>query len=159
MVGFLGPNGAGKTTTLKMLSGLLHPTAGECRVLGAIPSRRERTFLRRITLVMGQRNQLVWDIPAADSFELNRVIYRIPSADFRRTPSASSTFTPTYTLTPSETETQAPTSHVHLRRPQPSPLLRLSRQPTLLHSRQPILRRLPTPSLLLLPRRPRKPRH
>ncbi len=85
MVGFLGPNGAGKTTTLKMLSGLLHPTAGECRVLGYIPSKRERAFLRQITLVMGQRNQLVWDIPAADSYELNRAIYRLPAADFRRT--------------------------------------------------------------------------
>jgi viologen exporter family transport system ATP-binding protein len=85
MVGFLGPNGAGKTTTLKMLSGLLHPTAGECRVLGYIPWRRERAFLRQITLVMGQRNQLVWDIPAADSFELNRAIYRLAGADYRRT--------------------------------------------------------------------------
>jgi ABC-2 type transport system ATP-binding protein len=85
IVGFLGPNGAGKTTTLKMLSGLLHPTAGEVTVLGYIPSRREREFLRQITLVMGQRNQLVWDIPAIDSFELNRAIYRIPTADFRRT--------------------------------------------------------------------------
>ncbi len=85
VVGFLGPNGAGKTTTLKMLSGLLHPTGGEGRVLGHIPWQRERAFLRQITLVMGQRNQLVWDIPAADSFELNRVIYRLPRADFRRT--------------------------------------------------------------------------
>jgi ABC-2 type transport system ATP-binding protein len=85
IVGFLGPNGAGKTTTLKMLSGLLHPTGGEGRVLGFIPWKRERAFLRQITLVMGQRNQLVWDIPAADSFELNRVIYRLPAADFRRT--------------------------------------------------------------------------
>jgi ABC-2 type transport system ATP-binding protein len=84
VVGFLGPNGAGKTTTLKMLSGLLHPTAGEVRVLGAVPWRREKAFLRRITLVMGQRNQLVWDIPAADSFELNRAIYRIPPAEYRR---------------------------------------------------------------------------
>jgi ABC-2 type transport system ATP-binding protein len=85
MVGFLGPNGAGKTTTLKMLSGLLHPTSGEAAVLGYVPSRREKAFLRQITLVMGQRNQLVWDIPAMDSYELNRAIYRIPAADFRRT--------------------------------------------------------------------------
>ena len=85
IVGFLGPNGAGKTTTLKMLSGLLHPTAGTLSVLGHVPWKREKNFLRQITLVMGQRNQLVWDIPAADSFEVNRAIYRIPSADYKRT--------------------------------------------------------------------------
>jgi len=85
VVGFLGPNGAGKTTTLKMLSGLLYPTAGEVTVLGFTPSKRVSAFLRQITLVMGQRNQLVWDIPALDSFELNRAIYRIPPADYRRT--------------------------------------------------------------------------
>jgi ABC-2 type transport system ATP-binding protein len=82
VVGFLGPNGAGKTTTLKMLSGLLFPTEGEARVLGHIPSRREKDYLRQMTLVMGNRNQLQWDLPALDSFELNRAIYRLPRADF-----------------------------------------------------------------------------
>jgi len=84
IVGFLGPNGAGKTTTLKMLAGLLHPTSGEVTVLGRIPWKREKAFLRQITLVMGQRNQLVWDIPAIHTFELNRVIYRIAPGDYRR---------------------------------------------------------------------------
>jgi ABC-2 type transport system ATP-binding protein len=82
VVGFLGPNGAGKTTTLKMLSGLLYPTSGDATVLGFVPSKREREFLRRITLVMGNRNQLQWDLPALDSFELNRAIYRIRRSDF-----------------------------------------------------------------------------
>src|SRR5688572_24221136 len=85
IVGFLGPNGAGKTTTLKMLSGLLYPTAGECRVLGFAPAKRDAAFLRTITLVMGQRNQLIWDLPAGDSFELYRAIYQIPPDDFRST--------------------------------------------------------------------------
>ena len=82
VVGFLGPNGAGKTTTLKMLSGLLYPTSGDLRVLGHVPSRREKDYLRQITLVMGNRNQLQWDLPALDSFELNRAIYRIRREDF-----------------------------------------------------------------------------
>ncbi|HKV29659.1 MAG TPA: ATP-binding cassette domain-containing protein [Candidatus Dormibacteraeota bacterium] len=82
IVGFLGPNGAGKTTTLKMLSGLLFPTSGEARVLGHIPWRRERDFLSGITLVMGNRSQLQWDLPALDSFELNRAIYRLRRDDF-----------------------------------------------------------------------------
>jgi ABC-2 type transport system ATP-binding protein len=82
VVGFLGPNGAGKTTTLKMLSGLLYPSGGELRVLGHVPSRREKDYLRQITLVMGNRNQLQWDLPAVDSFELNRAIYRLRRDDF-----------------------------------------------------------------------------
>jgi ABC-2 type transport system ATP-binding protein len=82
VVGFLGPNGAGKTTTLKMLSGLLHPTSGVARVLGHEPFRREKDYLKRMTLVMGNRNQLQWDLPALDSFELHRAVYQIPRADF-----------------------------------------------------------------------------
>ena len=85
VVGFLGPNGAGKTTTLKMLSGLLNPTAGEARVLGYVPWKRDRDFLRQISLVMGNRNQLAWDIPAMDSFLVNQAVYQIPEKQFRET--------------------------------------------------------------------------
>jgi ABC-2 type transport system ATP-binding protein len=85
IVGFLGPNGAGKTTTLKMLSGLLHPSSGQAQVLGFTPWERRADYLRAITLVMGQRNRLAWDIPAADSFLLNQAIYRISDADYKQT--------------------------------------------------------------------------
>jgi ABC-2 type transport system ATP-binding protein len=85
IVGFLGPNGAGKTTTLKMLSGLLPPTGGSARVLGFTPWERKNEYLRTMTLVMGQRNRLAWDIPAADSFLLNQAIYRIGDADYKHT--------------------------------------------------------------------------
>ena len=82
-VGFLGPNGAGKTTTLKMLSGLLHPTSGRVNVAGFTPQRRQRDFLTSITLVMGQKQQLIWDLPAADTFLVNQAIYAISDGDFR----------------------------------------------------------------------------
>ena len=85
IVGFLGPNGAGKTTTLKMLSGLLHPTGGTANVLGFTPWELKQEYLRSMTLVMGQRNRLSWDIPAADSFLLNQAIYRIPDDQYKQT--------------------------------------------------------------------------
>ena len=84
VVGFLGPNGAGKTTTLKMLSGLLHPTAGTATVLGFTPWQRDRSYLSRMALVMGNRNQLQWDIPVLDSYRLYQAIFRIGQADFDR---------------------------------------------------------------------------
>lgn len=85
LVGFLGPNGAGKTTTLKMLSGLLHPTSGDVHVLGFTPFKRERAYQKQFTMVMGQRTQLWWDLPAWDSFLLNKEIFEVPHAQFDQT--------------------------------------------------------------------------
>ncbi len=84
IVGYIGPNGAGKTTTMKILSGILYPTEGEVRVLGFTPLERKRDFLKKITLVMGQKNQLWWDIPAMDSFLLFKEIYEVPYKVFQR---------------------------------------------------------------------------
>src|SRR5688572_28603175 len=85
MVGFLGPNGAGKTTTLKMLSGLLYPTRGEVSVAGFVPQKRQSAFLKSITLVMGQKQQLNWDLPALDSFLINKAVYEIPENEYKET--------------------------------------------------------------------------
>jgi ABC-2 type transport system ATP-binding protein len=84
MVAFLGPNGAGKTTTLKLLSGLIYPTGGDARVLDYVPWKREHAYRRRFSLVMGQKNQLWWDLPAQESFRLHKEIYRIEPDQFRR---------------------------------------------------------------------------
>jgi ABC-2 type transport system ATP-binding protein len=84
-VGFLGPNGAGKTTTLKVLSGLLHPTGGEVNVDGHEPRRREDAFLKKIMLVLGQKQQLLWDLPPSETFELNRALYDVPRPQFDAT--------------------------------------------------------------------------
>jgi ABC-2 type transport system ATP-binding protein len=85
IVGFLGPNGAGKTTTLKMLSGLLHPSSGEASVLGHEPWKRRGDYLRRISMIMGQRSQLSWDIPAMDSFLVHGAVYGVSRGDFDAT--------------------------------------------------------------------------
>jgi ABC-2 type transport system ATP-binding protein len=83
IVGFLGPNGAGKTTTLKMLSGLLHPSGGIVLVDGHVPFRRHRAFLKAITLVMGNKQQMIWDLPALESFRINGAIYDIPDPELK----------------------------------------------------------------------------
>lgn len=85
LIGFIGPNGAGKTTTLKCLSGLLYPTTGQVRVLNYIPWQRKNLFLKQIALVMGQKNQLWWDLPAMESFLLNKEIYEIEDSKFKKT--------------------------------------------------------------------------
>ena len=85
LVGFIGPNGAGKTTTLKCLSGLLYPTSGKVSVLGFTPFERKNAFLKQISLVMGQKNQLWWDLPAIDTFLLNKEIYEISDTEYHQT--------------------------------------------------------------------------
>lgn len=85
LIGFIGPNGAGKTTTLKCLSGLLYPTSGKVEVLGYTPFERKHAFLKQISLVMGQKNQLWWDLPAIDSFLLNKEIYEISDSVYKKT--------------------------------------------------------------------------
>src|SRR3990167_8099207 len=85
LVGFLGPNGAGKTTTLKILSGILYPTSGEVQVLGYTPWERKPVFQKQFSLVMGQKNQLWWDLPAMETFILNKEIYEISDAQFKKT--------------------------------------------------------------------------
>ncbi|MBD2680231.1 MULTISPECIES: ATP-binding cassette domain-containing protein [Nostoc] len=84
VVGFLGPNGAGKTTTLKMLTGLIHPSSGTVTVAGQVPFRRQEAFLQKITLVMGQKQQLIWDLPALDSLKINAAVYNISDKEFQR---------------------------------------------------------------------------
>jgi ABC-2 type transport system ATP-binding protein len=84
-VGFLGPNGAGKTTTLKVLSGLLHPTSGEVLVEDCVPHRRQAAFLGKITLVMGQKSQLIWDLPPSETYAMNRAVFDVPKAQYDQT--------------------------------------------------------------------------
>lgn len=84
VIGFLGANGAGKTTTLKMLTGLIHPSQGTVNVAGHIPFRRQAQFLRKTSLVMGQKQQLLWDLPALDSLRINAAVYNIPETQFKQ---------------------------------------------------------------------------
>jgi ABC-2 type transport system ATP-binding protein len=85
LVGFIGPNGAGKTTTLKCLSGLLYPTSGKVEVLGHTPWDRKPAFQKQFALVMGQKNQLWWDLPAIETFNLNKEIYEVPQVQYKKT--------------------------------------------------------------------------
>lgn len=85
LVGFIGPNGAGKTTTLKCLSGLLYPSSGEINVLGFEPFKRKKDFLKQVSIVMGQKSQLWWDLPAIESLNLNKEIFEVPDDQFRET--------------------------------------------------------------------------
>jgi ABC-2 type transport system ATP-binding protein len=85
LVGFIGPNGAGKTSTLKMLAGILYPTSGSLSVLGYTPFDKKSAFLKQIAFIMGQRNQLIWDLPAYDSFELQRAIYELDTVEYKKT--------------------------------------------------------------------------
>ncbi|NMB84029.1 ATP-binding cassette domain-containing protein [Candidatus Roizmanbacteria bacterium] len=85
LVGFIGPNGAGKTTTLKILSGVLYPSSGNVNIWGFYPFDKKPDFLKQIAFIMGQRNQLVWDLPAIDTFKLNQAVYEVPENEFKKT--------------------------------------------------------------------------
>jgi ABC-2 type transport system ATP-binding protein len=85
LVGFVGPNGAGKTTTMKMLAGILFPTSGTINVLGFTPFEKQHEYLRQISFIMGQKNQMLWELPASDTFRLNQTIYEVPEAEYKKT--------------------------------------------------------------------------
>ncbi len=85
LVGFVGPNGAGKTTTMKMLAGILFPTSGEINVLGHTPFEKSHDYLRQISFIMGQKNQMLWELPAVDTFRLNKTIYGVSDAEYKKT--------------------------------------------------------------------------